>query len=363
MRLFSCDHCGNTVHFDNGACVACNRRLGYLPASSRMTSLEPSGDGWTSPALGRNFAFCVNAEMGACNWLLPAERMGGLCPACRHNRTIPALTDDKAIGAFRRVVSAERHLFYSLLAWHLPMPDKTEDAEAGLAFDFLADEIGPDGAAVPVMTGHADGIITLSIAEADDAAREERRVGLGEPYRTLLGHFRHEIGHYYWDRLVRDGDRLDAFRALFGDERQDYAEALERNYRDGPPADWQNRFVSAYAACHPWEDFAETFAHYIHMVDALETAHALGLAISPRVADPKQLGLEVDFAPYRQKDFSALANAWPPLTVAINEINRSLGQRDFYPFVLSEEILSKLEFVHALLAPGGHRQAADAMQA
>ena len=130
------------------------------------------------------------------------------------------------------------------------------------------------------------------------------------------------------------------------------AQALERHYREGPPADWQNRFVSAYASCHPWEDFAETFAHYIHMVDALETAHALGLAISPRVVAPGPLDLDVDFAPYRQKDFAALADAWPPLTVAINEINRSLGQRDFYPFVLTADILSKLEFVHALIAPG-----------
>ena len=352
MRLFSCDNCGNTVHFDNGTCVACKRRLGYVPARSQMTALEPSGEGWASPALGESFAFCANAEVGACNWLLPVEQAGGLCPTCRHNRTIPALTDDKTIGAFRRVVSAERQLFYSLLAWHLPVPDKTENAEAGLAFDFLADEIGSDGGVMPVMTGHTDGVITLAIAEADDAAREQRRVRLGEPYRTLLGHFRHEIGHYYWDRLVRDGGRLDAFRALFGDERQDYALALERNYREGPPADWQNRFVSAYASCHPWEDFAETFAHYIHMVDALETAHALGLAISPRVASPAHLDLEVDFAPYRQKNFATLADAWPPLTVAINEINRSLGQRDFYPFVLTSEILAKLEFVHALVVPG-----------
>lgn len=349
MRLFSCDNCGNTVHFDNGTCVACNRRLGYLPARVRMTALEPSENGWNSRALSQSFAFCANAEVGACNWLLPVEQAGSLCPACRHNRTIPALSDDKAIDAFRRIGSAERHLFYSLLAWRLPVPDKTEDAAAGLAFDFLADEIAADGSVVPVMTGHADGVITVAIAEADDAAREERRVLLGEPYRTLLGHFRHEIGHYYWDRLVRDGGRLDDFRALFGDERQDYAGALESNYREGPPVDWQSRFVSAYAACHPWEDFAETFAHYIHMVDALETAHALGLATSPRVAVPEQLDLEVDFAPYRQKDFAALANAWPPLTVAINEINRSLGQRDFYPFVLSAEILSKLEFIHKLI--------------
>lgn len=351
MRLFSCDGCGNTVHFDNQSCVSCNRRLGYLASRSRILALDPNGDGWTSTASGEGFAFCANAEIGGCNWLIPQKDAGELCPACRHNRTIPALADDETIGAFRQILSAEHHLFYSLLGWGLPVPDKSEDADAGLAFDFLADQLDANGQPIPVMTGHADGVITLAIAEADDAAREERRVKLGEPYRTLLGHFRHEIGHYYWDRLVRDGGRIEAFRGLFGDERQDYAQALERNYREGPPQDWQSHFVSSYASCHPWEDFAETFAHYIHMVDALETAHALGLALSPRVAAPEQLDLEVDFAPYRQKDFRALANAWPPLTVAINEINRSLGQRDFYPFVLSEDVLSKLEFVHSLVLP------------
>lgn len=349
MRLFSCDGCGNTVHFDNETCVVCTRRLGYLASRARMTALEPSADGWVSVGLGENFAFCANAELGGCNWLVHAQRSGELCSACRHNRTIPALTNDEATGAFRRILSAERHLFYSILGWRLPAPDKSEDAETGLAFDFLADQIGPDGTVVPVMTGHVDGVITLAVAEADDARREERRVQLGEPYRTLLGHFRHEIGHYYWDRLVRDGGRLDAFRTVFGDERQDYATALERNYRDGPPADWRSRFVSSYAACHPWEDFAETFAHYVHMVDALETAHALGLAISPRGATPERFDLEVGFAPYRQRDFEALANAWLPLTVAINEINRSLGQQDFYPFVLSEDVLAKLRFAHDLI--------------
>lgn len=351
MRLFSCDGCSNTIHFDNESCVSCNRRLGYLAWRSHMLALDPIGDSWIATASGESFAFCANAETGGCNWLVPVENTGDLCPACRHNRTIPALGDNDTIGQFRRILLAERHLFYSLIGWGLPVPDKSEDPVAGLAFDFLADQIGATGETVPVMTGHAEGVITLAIAEADDAAREERRVKLAEPYRTLLGHFRHEIGHYYWDRLVRDGGRLEVFRRLFGDERQDYAEALERNYREGPTADWQSRFVSAYASCHPWEDFAETFAHYIHMVDALETAHALGLAISPRVASPEQLDLDVDFAPYRQKDFAALAYAWPPLTVAINEINRSLGQRDFYPFVLSGDVLSKLEFVHTLVQP------------
>ena len=353
MRLFACDACSNPVHFDNTACVACGHGLGFAPETGGMTALEPIGDHFASPALGRDFARCANAVHGACNWLLPAERAGELCPACRHNRTIPALDTAENLAAFRRITRAERHLFYSLLAWGLVAPTKSEDAVAGLAFDFLADEIATDGAVTPVMTGHADGVITLAITEADDAEREARRTSLGEPYRTLLGHFRHEIGHYWWDRLVRGGGRLEAFRDIFGDERADYGASLERHYAEGPPADWRERFVSSYASAHPWEDFAETWAHHMHMVDALETAHAFGMTLGPRGPAGDSLSLAIDFQPYRVADLARLTAAWPPLTVAVNALNRSLGQPDVYPFVLTPAIEAKLAFVHDLVMTRG----------
>ena len=349
MRLFACDACTNPVHFDNTACVACGHRLGFVPELGRMTALEPAGDHLVSPALGRDVVPCANAAHDACNWLLPAARAGELCPACRHNRTIPALDTPETLAAFRRITAAERHLFYSLLAWGLHAPTRSEDAVAGLAFDFLADEIAADGTVTPVMTGHADGVITLAIAEADDAEREARRTRLGEPYRTLLGHFRHEIGHYWWDRLVRDHGRLETFRAVFGDERADYGASLARHYADGPPADWRQHFVSAYASAHPWEDFAETWAHHMHMVDALETARAFGLTLDPRGPAGESLSLEIDFRPYDAPDLATLTAAWPPLTVAVNAINRSLGQPDVYPFVLTPSIEAKLGFVHDLV--------------
>jgi hypothetical protein len=92
----------------------------------------------------------------------------------------------------------------------------------------------------------------------------------------LLGHFRHEVGHYFWDRLVAtDPHQLEEFRVLFGDDRQDYGEALKRHYDEGAPANWQDTYISMYATMHPWEDFAETWAHYLHIVDTLETAGAL----------------------------------------------------------------------------------------
>lgn len=349
MRLFTCDACSNVVHFDNTVCLSCSRRLGFDPVLGRMTALEPHEGSWRSVAAGIDRAFCDNARHDACNWLCDGADPGQLCLACRHNRTIPDLSVAGHLVAFRRLTLAERHLFYSLDRWALPAPTKGEAPEDGLAFDFLADEFGSDGARTPVMTGHANGVITLAVSETDDAQREARRNALGERYRTLLGHFRHEIGHYYWDRLVRDGARLEAFRALFGDEREDYAGSLARHYDQGPPPGWQTRFVSAYATAHPWEDFAESWAHYMHMVDALETARALGMNLSPRSAPGDTLDLALDFSPYRETSFERIRDAWPALTVAINAINRSLGQPDLYPFVLSEAALEKLAFVHALV--------------
>lgn len=357
MRLFRCDACSNPVHFDNTVCVACDGRLGYLPDEGRMATVTPSDDVFRAAPNRREVVFCANAAHDACNWLLPAERAGELCPACRHNRTIPALDVAANLAAFRRITRDERHLFYSLLRWRLAPPTASENLDAGLVFDFLADEIPPSGEVVPVTTGHADGVITLAVAEADDAERERRRTDLGEPYRTLLGHFRHEIGHYYWDRLVRDGDRLDAFRALFGDERADYGASLARHYEQGPPPDWASRFVSAYASTHPWEDFAETWAHHMHRVDALETARAFGWSVAPDGPGGGTLAADIDFDPYTAPDFAALSAVWPALTVAVNAINRSLGQRDAYPFVSTPEIEAKLAFVHDLIMSAPRRDA------
>jgi hypothetical protein len=208
-------------------------------------------------------------------------------------------------------------------------------------FEFLADQPGQ-----PVLTGHAQGVITLNVAEADDAERVKRRVEMHEPYRTLLGHFRHESGHYYWDRLVDEGGRVEAFRQVFGDERADYGQALQAHYaRGGALPDWQEHYVSAYATAHPWEDWAETWAHYLHMVDLLETA----AAYNTRVSLPGQgIGLDEVINPLgtARPSFDALVRQWVPLTLMVNSLNRSLGQEDAYPFALSPNALGKLRFVH-----------------
>ena len=230
----------------------------------------------------------------------------------------------------------------------MPIASQKDGEARGLAFDFLE---GSRGA--PVMTGHANGLITINISEADSAERERQRLALGEPYRTLLGHMRHEAGHYYWDLLVADGGRLEECRALFGDERESYAEALERYYEHGPKPGWEEGYISAYATMHPWEDFAETWTHYLHMVDTLDTGASFGLSVNPAVGEDPRNAAVIDFDPYRPPDLASLTRAWLPLTAAVNSLNRSMGQPDLYPFDPSPSVLAKVRFIHDLLHPPG----------
>lgn len=360
MKLFKCQNCGNTIHFNNDVCLACNSRIGYVRKLFDMSALTPNDDGsWNALAdSGQSYFFCENATEGACNWLVPAGIGESFCLACRFNLTIPDLSIPENHDRWRRVEQAKKHLFYSLTRWDLPMPRRVDDPEHGLAFEFLADLLDQNGyTAETVLIGHNNGLIQINIAEADDAERERRRALMGEPFRTLIGHFRHEVGHFYWDLLVKDRDGIAAFSEVFGDPSQDYDIALQNHYANGAPPDWQQNFISAYASSHPWEDFAETWAHCFHMVDGLETARAYGIfpSASPAGAIPPT---EVD--PYEATNIDQIIAAWVPLTVAINSINRSLGQPDLYPFVLTDAIVRKIDYVFRLIAESRPQQAATA---
>ena len=309
-----------------------------------MGSLQADADGiWHSPipgACAQGYRLCRNyAYDNVCNWALPATDPNALCRSCRLTRVIPDLSVPGNKEAWYKLEVAKRRMLYSLLSLRLPAASKVEDPKQGLAFEFLADI--PDA---PVLTGHDNGVITINAVEADDAQREHRRMQLHEPYRTLLGHFRHEIGHYYWERLIDGTARLQSFRALFGDERADYGQALQRHYDTGAPADWQQRFVSTYASSHPWEDWAETWAHYLHMTDTLETAAACGVSLQPRRAD--EPSLQAATLRSRSNTFENIVDAWFPLTYMLNNLNRGLGLADSYPFVLSQSALDKIRFVH-----------------
>jgi hypothetical protein len=348
MKVFHCDHCGQLIFFENVQCVRCGHSLAYLPDLAVVGSLEPAGDGlWKSPlrrANGRTYRLCQNyVEHNVCNWAVASKDDNPLCLSCRLTRVIPDLSVPGHQAAWYKLELAKRRLAYTLLALKLPLVSRRLDKERGLAFEFLADPADPN--APRVLTGHADGVITVNVAEADDAERERRRLQMHEPYRTLLGHFRHEIGHYYWDRLIRDSDRIGPFRKLFGDDRADYGEALKKHHADGPPADWQERFISAYASSHPWEDWAETWAHYLHVTDTLEMAAGCGVQMQPeRRGDP--VIEEVADPVEKPVSFEELMADWVPLTYLLNNLNRGLGLPDGYPFVLSAPASEKLRFVH-----------------
>ena len=348
MKLFECQNCGQLLYFENTVCIRCSHRLGYVPESNTLSALEPDDDAWR--VLGdadRRYRFCANAAHDVCNWLLPTDAPGAFCLACRHNRTVPDLSQPQNLLAWRKLEAAKHRLIYTLLRLQLPIETVSESLERGLAFDFLADP--PDASGPHVMTGHDNGLITIALAEANDAEREKRRTAMGEPYRTLLGHFRHEVGHYYWDRLVRDRGRLDTCRAVFGDDSQDYGQALQRHYQQGAPANWQENYISAYATMHAWEDFAETWAHYLHIVDTLEMAESFGVRVGPKVARSCALEAKVDFDPYGAGDVQRLLNVWLPLTFALNSLNRCMGLPDLYPFVLSPVVVDKLGYIHHLV--------------
>lgn len=321
MRRFRCETCQNEVFFDSTVCQRCRSRLGYEPTADEMLGVGGP------VAREAGLVACANAEIARCNWLAPSA--GGLCRSCTMTRTRPSDADGVGLRLFPLAEESKRHLIRDLTRLNFPLPvtGTPEGSGVPLSFDLLS------SVAASVTIGHANGVITIDLAEGDHSHRERVRQQLAEPYRTMLGHFRHESGHYAQWQLVDRSDRIEESRELFGDERQDYQAALDAHYQDGPPADWPQRYISSYATMHPWEDFAECWAHYLHIQDAIETAVAFGL-----IAEPDD-------------DISArrlILEVWLPFATAMNVVNRSLGRRDLYPFVLLDPVLDKLAFVHSL---------------
>lgn len=319
MRTFACGRCGRRVYFENSLCLACGTPQSF-DAGRRELVVNDGG-------LPR----CANTELIGCNWLAPAP--GELCASCALTSTRPADSDADAIADLVGAEAAKRWLLFQLGELGLPVQSASE-REGGLEFRLLSSEHEQ------VMTGHASGVITLDLAEVDDAHREELRAQMGEQYRTVLGHFRHEIGHYYWPILVGGTALEEECRALFGDEREDYQAALSRHYENGPPPDWMDRHVSAYATMHPAEDWAETFAHLLHISDSVQTAEAYDL----RVAGAPQ--------PSADASPRAVLLAWEALVPALNGMARSLGLDDPYPFVLTAPVVEKLAFVNRAVQAG-----------
>lgn len=346
MKTFRCS-CGNTLYFENTHCVQCDRKLGFLPDEMTVSALEATDDGQylalAPEAGGKHYHACRNyAEQDACNWMVPTEDPEPYCTACRLNQVIPNLDKPGNRELWIRIEQRKRRLIYDLRRHSLPVFPQTSHPQTGLAFAFMEDDPGglefhDSHEGNQIMTGHAGGLITINIAEADDVERERRRQQMDEQQRTLLGHFRHESGHYYWDRLVANGPFLSRVRDMFGDERQDYSEALERYYQNGPGDGWHETHVSAYASSHPWEDWAECWAHWLQITDTMETSVAIGLA------PPEAMDSDVD----------RRIRHWVALALKINLINRSLDQPDPYPFVLTPKVVDKLRLVNDIIRNSG----------
>ncbi|MFT3798052.1 putative zinc-binding metallopeptidase [Microbacterium sp.] len=333
MRTYTCRVCASPLYFENSVCVSCGTALGYARAERELVPVDAGGT-YTDPG-GLVWHVCRNLNLSGCAWLAPLA--GGQCAACDLTRIRPADDDPEGLAAFPVAERAKRHLIAELDGLGFPVVGKGEDPAGGLAFDLLS------STRQQVVIAHSDGIVTIDLAEGDDSHRERIRAQLDEPYRTMLGHLRHEVGHYYQWRLVESDPALLArSRELFGDERADYPAAVARHYADGPPPDWPQRHISAYATMHPYEDFAETWAHYLHIVDTVETAVATGLLPA------------TDAIGY--PSFSAfVTDVWIPLSTALNLVNRSMGAADLYPFVLPAPVRDKLDFVASLrpVAAGG----------
>ncbi len=368
-RAYQCQ-CGRPVFLGNSRCLACQTPLGYVIDRLGVVPLAPLDPAQIEPDTftvfadpqGQAYRRCANLTTPAsCNWMVPAPRDGegpafgtdglvpGLCLACSVTRTIPDLSVEANGELWRKLELAKRRLISQLLALGLPVVTRLADPLHGLAFDFLSD-------AAPgsprVLTGHEEGVITLNAEEAEDAVRERIRAEMREPYRTLLGHFRHEIGHHYWDLLVLPTPWIDEFRQLFGDERPDYAGALQSYYASGPPPDWRDRYVTNYASSHPWEDWAETWAHYLHMADTADTAMSFGVDAQNVELTSDLFGADDLWQPEHPDAarFLDFLNGWVRLTNVLNELSRSMGQPDFYPFVLPRQAVGKLQFIHQMIA-------------
>lgn len=337
MRAFTCPNCRNYIEFEDLTCRTCEAELGFHHPSSTFHVVSREG----TEIDGERWFACSNRAW-ACNWLAAEDSGAGTCLASRLIRKRPDADDTLALEKLATTSGKLRMMVYQLLELGLPiLPWDTY--EKGLGFDLLSSKSRGEN----ITIGHADGIITIDLVESLDDYRERLRIRLGEPYRTMLGHFRHEVGHYY-EMVLFDAmpDRIDRVRELFGDERVSYSDAIDRHYRYGAPENWRESFISEYATMHPWEDFAECFAHYLHITDTLDTAAWSGMVLQARTQGHTPT-IDTTIARVTEEiDFDEILEDWLWVSTLLNRINRSMGKDDLYPFHINAVVGDKLGFIH-----------------
>ncbi len=343
MKIFHCGNCDHPLFFENYSCENCGHISGYRDTDRTMLTFDPAGNSLISDTEQIAYKYCKNRQHHVCNWVIEANDAHELCSACQLNRTIPNLSQKKNFDKWRNLELAKHRLIYQLQKIGLDLTSKNID-DSGFCFDFVERQNDPK-----LMTGHADGVITILLQEADSVLREQARKQLMEPYRTLIGHLRHEVGHYFWNRLIMGNElALNECRAIFGNEERDYAEALQQYYKEGAPINWSESFISKYASSHPWEDWAETWAHYLHIMDMVETAHFFGLQVIPVESMP-HMSTDASFDPYAEDSFDRIVQTCVPLSFTVNSMNRAMGIPDVYPFVITPVVIDKMRFIHRLL--------------
>ena len=343
MKIFQCGHCNGELLFQNHECENCSQIAGYYDKEQVMFTFHYKNNILTTDQNQRAFKFCKNKSIEVCNWLLDLDDEHEYCIACRLNRTTPKQTEIDDFAKWKKLEISKHRLIYQLQKIGLPLPQIIEQ-NVGLRFDFISQKKNKNS-----LTGHSEGLITILLKEADSLEREKARRKFSEAYRTLIGHLRHEIGHYFWDELIRNQpEKLEEFRKLFGDESLDYQIALDKYYNSDPPENWQKSFISRYSTSHPWEDWAESWAHYLHVMDMVETAYFFGIEVKNQKYDN---AIEPPFDPYFINDFDRIIKAFSPISFAVNSINRTMGMPRVYPFKITDAITEKIKFIHQLLLP------------
>ena len=371
MKTFKCNCTEQLIlFFESSHCLACGRTVGIDDEFDQVEPYEideQSGLFYKAEAPDVFYKKCDNnAQYHVCNGMVNldtfipvADKAEVLCFSCRFNETVPDLSIIGHIPLWKKMETAKRRALYTLKSLSLPLNTIIQKPESGLSFDFITDRNVSDHFVSPIIgqdvvfTGHDCGHITINLAEADDVARSQAKIAMGERYRTLLGHFRHELGHYYFDQLIANSPKKHALcKQYFGDDELDYQQALDTHYKQGAPANWHETFISEYATMHPYEDWAETWAHYMHIIDTLETAKNFSITGSTtgnefELDEADELRLPQSAYYFNsQTSIDAILDTWMEFSIILNSLNRSMGLADAYPFVLTQAVRTKLSFIH-----------------